>query len=186
MGKKPDQIEQDIRSQRDHISRRIEDLQHRVQDDMASVRSEAKDRASSAVDDAKGKIEGAKESLHTDTLKSMVEDHTISTMAGALGVGVLLGVISEGFGSGNGSSSRSGGYRAASDAREYGYESRRSQNGGGNGLAGMIASVVGPAASAAQDELQQLVRESFGTLKEQVNKVGKEDPAVKNRDVGVE
>jgi hypothetical protein len=118
-------------------------------------------------------FEDAKDSLKVDSVKQMMEDHTLSTMAGALGVGVLLGVVSEGFGSGGSSSSRDG-YRSRDGHRE------------GGGMTGMLASLIGPAASTAQNELQDLVREGFDTLKGQVRQVGHEDKRVENRDVGVE
>jgi ElaB/YqjD/DUF883 family membrane-anchored ribosome-binding protein len=183
MGKKPDQIEQDIKAQREHISRRIDDLQTRVQDDIQTVRSEAKERANSTVGEAKGKLDDAKGSLNLDTVKSMVEEHTMSSIAGALGVGVLLGVVSEGLGGGGSNSGSQNGQRSSG-------QSNGSSGGGSSGLGGMIASIVGPAASTAQDELQQLVREGFSVAKEQVQQVksssNNSDVLVKNRDVGVE
>jgi ElaB/YqjD/DUF883 family membrane-anchored ribosome-binding protein len=166
MGKKPDQIEHDIEAKRAQIGQRIENLQHRAHNDVETMRTEAKDRSSMAFEDAK-------DSLKVDSVKQMMEDHTLSTMAGALGVGVLLGVVSEGFGSGGSSSSRDG-YRSRDGHRE------------GGGMTGMLASLIGPAASTAQNELQDLVREGFDTLKGQVRQVGHEDKRVENRDVGVE
>lgn len=170
MGKKPDQIERDIELKRRDIGRRIEGLQHRVQDDVNAIRTEAKDRSSTA-------LEGAKENLRLDSVKQLVEDHTLSTVAGAMGVGVLLGVVSEGLGSGGGSRSRSNGSS---------YEDRGNGSSGGSGMAGMLTALLGPAASTAQDELQSLVRDGFETLKGQVRQVGHEDKRVENRDVGVE
>lgn len=172
MGKKPDQIEHDIREQRAHITRQIEGLQHRVQEDMQSVRAEAKDRASYAMDEAKS-------SLKVDTVKEMMQDHTLSTMAGALGLGVVLGVVSEGVGSGGNGSSRNGG-------SSNGGGSNGGGGGSSSGLGGLLASLVMPAASTAQDELQDLVRQGFSTLKGQVNQTGNTDKRVENRDVGVE
>jgi ElaB/YqjD/DUF883 family membrane-anchored ribosome-binding protein len=181
MGKKPDQIEQDIKAQREHISRRIDDLQTRVQDDIQTVRSEAKERANSTVGEAKGKLDDAKGSLNLDTVKSMVEEHTMSSIAGALGVGVLLGVVSEGLGGGGSNSGSQNGQRSSGQSNG---------GGGSSGIGAMIASIVGPAASTAQDELQQLVREGFSVAKEQVQQVksssNNSDVLVKNRDVGVE
>lgn len=168
MGKKPAEIERKIAEKRNHITERIENLQTRMQDDMQAVRSDARDRSSRVLDDAK-------ETLKVDSIKQMLEDHTLSTMAGAVGVGVLFGVVSEGLGSGNGSSRR--------DSRDNGNSNGHSS---GGGVGGMLASLVGPAASTAQNELQDLVREGFATLKGQVQQVGHDDKRVENRDVGVE
>ena len=84
MGKDPDQIERAIRDHREAISRRISDLQGRVQKDLESVRSEAQARANGAVEQAKGAFD----------IESQVRDHPMSSLAGAFGAGVLLGVIS--------------------------------------------------------------------------------------------
>jgi hypothetical protein len=188
MGKKPDQIEQDIRAQREHITQRMAELERRVQDDMQSIQAEARDRANTAVEEAKGKVDQARGTLRIDNLKDLMGEHTVSTMASALGVGVVLGVVSEsvlGNGHRNGTSARSG---SRSDYRE-GY-SRDGGDGNGSGLGGILASIIGPAASTAQEELQDLVREGFAAMKEQVQQVkpGKsdQDVLVKNRDVGVE
>jgi hypothetical protein len=84
----------------------------------------------------------------------MMEEHTLSTMAGAVGLGVLAGVVSEGLG-GNGSSN-GGSHRSS-----------QRNNSGSFGLGGLVSSLLGPAASTAQDEFQQLVREGFSTLRGQ-------------------
>jgi ElaB/YqjD/DUF883 family membrane-anchored ribosome-binding protein len=161
MGKKPDEIENEIRTYREAITRRMDDLQRRVQDDLQSVRQEAKDRASTAVG-------GTKDALKVDNLndsmRSLMEEHALSSVAAALGVGVVLGMVSEG-GSSDGAERSEGrpGYR---------YETNGSRrNGGRSGLTSMLASFVGPAASTAQNELQDLVREGFSLVKEQVEHV---------------
>lgn len=174
MGKKPDQIEQDIIQQRNYISRRVEDLQHRVQEDVRTVRAEARGRATGAMDQAKGRMQDARQSvkldnINLDSIKSLVEEHTVSSMAGALGLGVLLGVVSEGIGGGG--SGRSESSRRASAAAHTGGDSRESRNGGGGGISSMIGSMIGPAASTAQSELQDLVREGFNLMKEQLQQV---------------
>lgn len=173
MGKKPDQIEREIAEKRSQISAQIEGLQTRVQDDVDAMRLDAKERSAQAFGDAK-------ETLKVDHIKQMMEDHTVSTMAGAVGLGVVLGMVSEGLSSGgsNSNSSRSNGYGGSNGSS--------SRNGGGGGIASMLASFVGPAASTAQSELQDLVREGFGSLKGQVKQTGHEDKRVENRDIGVE
>lgn len=170
MGKKPDEIQREIEKKRADIGQRIEGLQHRAQEDVQAVRAEAKDRSSHALEDAKGQIS-------MDTVKQLVDEHTLSTMAGAVGVGVLLGVASEGFKSSGGGGGRNG----HSNGRSNG-----ASNGGGGGIAGIMASFMGPAASTAQNELEDLVREGFASLKGQVRQGGQEDKRVENRDLGVE
>lgn len=174
MGKKPDQIEREIAEKRSQISAQIEGLQTRVQDDVEAMRVDAKERSAQAFGDAK-------ETLKVDHIKQMMEDHTVSTMAGAVGIGVVLGMVSEGLSSsgGSGNSNRNNGYGGGN-----GSSSRN--GGGGGGIASMLASFVGPAASTAQSELQDLVREGFDSLKGQVKQTGNEDKRVENRDIGVE
>jgi hypothetical protein len=95
-------------------------------------------------------------------------------MAGALGLGVVLGMVSEGLTSGgnNGQAQRDG----------YFHDQRRSPD-GGFGLASMVSSLIGPAAATAQNELQDLVREGFASLKGRSNG---SNVMRENRDVGVE
>jgi hypothetical protein len=159
MDKKPDQIERDIREYRDQISSRIVGLRTRARDDVDKVRSEAKSRTS-------GGMESAKSTLNSDSIKGMMQEHTVSMIAGAVGVGVLLGVASEGIGSGGGSGSKD-------EGRQYG-RSDNNQSGAGGGLTNMLSSFISPAANTAQQELQDLIREGFATLKEQVRPDGNE------------
>lgn len=167
MGKKPAEIEREIAEKRTEISQRIDDLQTRMHDDIEAVRTDAKARSSRMMGDAK-------ETLKVDNIKQMLDEHTLSTMAGAVGVGVLIGVVSEGLGSGgNGGSSRH-------DTRDNGHQKS------GGGMSAMLATLMGPAASVAQRELQELVRDGFASLKGQPTQSGQDDKRVENRDVGVE
>jgi hypothetical protein len=122
------------------------------------VRSEARSRTS-------GGVESAKSTLNSDSIKGMMQDHTVSMIAGAVGVGVLLGVASEGIGG--------GGASGPSDGRHSG-QSNNNQSDAGGGLFSMLSSFISPAASTAQQELQDLIREGFATLKEQVRPGGNE------------
>jgi len=165
VGKKPDQIEREISEHRDRMTVRLQGLQSRMQEDVETVRTEAKARTSEAIDGAKG-------NMNVDSVKRMMEEHTLSTMAGAVGLGVLAGVVSDGLGSGNGSSHNNN-------------SNNRNNSAAGFGLGGLVSSLLGPAATTAQDEFQQLVREGFSTLR---GKSGDSaaDKRVENRDVGVE
>jgi ElaB/YqjD/DUF883 family membrane-anchored ribosome-binding protein len=168
MGAKPDEIERQIREQRARIDNRMQGLEYRIKDDVDKVRSEASNRTS-------GTVEGVKGVFQPD---GPMRDHPVSMMAGALGVGVLMGMVSEGLTSGSSSSSRNGGS----------HDNGRSSNGNGSssGLAALVTSVIGPAASTAQNELQDLVREGFSSLKSMTNGSSSGDTLRRNRDVGVE
>jgi hypothetical protein len=101
-----------------------------------------------------------------------MQDHPLTMMAGALGVGVLLGIASEGVGTRNGSNgSRSSQYTNGSSS-------------GDSAMSGILASLIGPAAGTAREELEQLVREGFSTLRSSMREQTK--PEVANRDVGVQ
>jgi ElaB/YqjD/DUF883 family membrane-anchored ribosome-binding protein len=158
MDKKPDQIERDIREYRDQVSSRIVDLRARARDDVHKVRSEARSRTS-------GGVESAKSTLNSDSIKGMMQDHTVSMIAGAVGVGVLLGVASEAIGDGGASGSNDSPQKS---------QSNNNQSDAGRGLISMLSSFISPAASTAQQELQDLIREGFATLKEQVRSGGNE------------
>jgi ElaB/YqjD/DUF883 family membrane-anchored ribosome-binding protein len=163
VGKDPDQIEREIRDYRGHIGDRIDGLQKRVRSDIETAQSEAKQRVNTTMEDTK------------QTLKpqSLMDEHPLSSVAGALGIGVLLGVASEGFSSGGKSDGNS-----ASNGRRDGN--------GESALSGLLGSIVGPAARTAQDELQHLVKQGFSAVREQASQMTETDPRVQNRDVGVE
>lgn len=164
MGKKPDQVERDINAQRANITAHVEGLQKRVRDDLDTAQAAAKGRVNDAV-------QGTKQTLKPDNL---LEEHPISGVAGAMAIGVVLGIAGNGHNDGHSS------------------RSSRQHNGSGSGdgaLSGLLASVLSPAAHAAQQELQGLVREGFSALKEQANQVASNatgDPYRQNRDLGVE
>jgi ElaB/YqjD/DUF883 family membrane-anchored ribosome-binding protein len=141
MGKKPDQIENEIRQHRAEVTRRIDALQTRMQDQIGAASQNTRARVSGAVDEAKSAFKPG----------GMMQEHPLSTMAGALGMGVLLGVASDGFTSNGGRTNDSRQARSSSAA---------------GGLTSLLSFIAGPAASTAQDELQQLVREGFGAFRE--------------------
>ena len=164
MGAKPDEIERQIADQRARIDHRLQGLETRVKQDVDNVRSEASNRASDTVG-------GVKQIFEPD---GPMREHPLSMMAGALGLGVVLGMVSEGITSGGGDSSRNGSSHQSSESRS---------NGSSSGLASMLSGLVGPAAATAQNELQDLIKEGFASLK------GRGNNGVTlraNRDVGVE
>jgi hypothetical protein len=167
VGKKPDEIERDIKAHREHITQRVEGLQHRVQDDMKAVRSEATGRASHAFGGAKGKVNDARGTLNFDSVKSLVEEHTVPSLAGALGAGMLLGKVS---GGGNGHPKQSFDTTRSefADLSDTSASTGDSSNGGGGGISGLLTSMFGPAANKAQEEFQDLIHEGFALVKEQI------------------
>ena len=164
MGAKPDEIERQIADQRARIDHRLQGLETRVKQDVDNVRSEASNRASDTVG-------GVKQIFEPD---GPMREHPLSMMAGALGLGVVLGMVSEGITSGGGDSSRNGSNHQSSGSRS---------NGSSSGLASMLSGLVGPAAATAQNELQDLIKEGFASLK---GRGSNGNTLRENRDVGVE
>jgi ElaB/YqjD/DUF883 family membrane-anchored ribosome-binding protein len=146
MGAKPDEIERQIAQQRARIDQRMQGLESRIRDDVDTVRTEATNRAS-------GTVSGAKELFQPE---GPMHDHPLSMMAGALGLGIVLGMVSEGLtADGAGSSSQ----------RHGGYPRETSSSNGSSGIGSMLSGLVGPAAVTAQNEIQDLVKEGFAALK---------------------
>ena len=166
MGANPDEIERQIAQQRARIDQRMKGLETRIREDVDNVRTEATNRAS-------GTVDGAKEFFQPT---GPMRDHPLSMMAGALGLGVVLGMVSEGLtADGTGSSNR----------RPDGYSRDSRSSPGSNGITSMLSGLIGPAAMTAQNEIQDLVKEGFATLKGR-NSNGTSDTLRQNRDVGVE
>jgi ElaB/YqjD/DUF883 family membrane-anchored ribosome-binding protein len=141
VGKDPVQIERSIREHRDQIGRQVSQLQDRVQQDLQSMRDKAQEQASHTVEDAK----------HFLDLDQQMQQHPYTALAGALGLGVVLGMASEGLpgGSANGNTSS--------------YTSRRTD--GRSGLGDLMSSVAGVAGSTIQDELRQFVQEGLDSFR---------------------
>jgi ElaB/YqjD/DUF883 family membrane-anchored ribosome-binding protein len=129
--KKPDQIEREIREQREAITSRISALQERVRKDVDSVKTEAQDRAA-------GLKNQASQSLNLDT---QVQEHPLASLAGAFGVGVVLGVLSD-----------SGGPSAANFGAQ-------TAGRGGSALGDLASSLWGMAGAGVQDEIRAALRD---------------------------
>ena len=166
MGTNPDEIERQIREQRALIDQRMQGLETRIRQDVDTARTETANRTSGSVDSVKEIFQPS----------GPMKEHPLSMMAGALGLGVVLGMVSEGLTSGGGNTSQSSG---RSYARNDGSSS------GSSGIASMVGSLLGPAAVTAQNELQDLIKEGFAALKGQGNGANG-DTLRANRDVGVE
>ncbi len=165
MGAKPDEIERQIAEQRTRIDQRMQGIESRIRQDVENVRSEASNRTT-------GTVDGVKTIFQPD---GPIQEHPISMMAGALGLGVVLGMVSEGLTSGGGTSD-------SQSANGDSHNGGRSSN-GGSGLVSMMSSLIGPAAMTAQNELQDLIKEGFASLKGQSSNGS--NVMRENRDVGV-
>jgi len=168
MGANPDEIERQIAEQRARIDERMRGLETHVKQEVDNVRTEASNRAS-------GTVGGVKEIFQPE---GPMQEHPLTMMAGALGLGVVLGMVSEGLTSGGGDS---GDRNRQPHRRNDGYR----QSDGSSGISSMVGSLLGPAAMTAQNELQDLIKEGFATLKGR-NGNGASDTLRQNRDVGVE
>ena len=146
MGKDPAQIEREIAQKRSAIGSHIESVQTRVRDDVKELRHTAEEQANQTMEQTKSKLD----------FSSQAQEHPLSMLAGALGLGVVLGAASEGLPGGGSSGNRS--------QQRSNFQS--SSNGGSGGmLNGLMGSVIGPAADTVRDELRELVKDGFATFK---------------------
>jgi hypothetical protein len=161
MGRNPDEIEREIASRRAQITNHVQDVQHRVRDDVAEVKQTANQHATEAINQTKSKLD----------FKGQTKEHPYTMLAGALGLGALLGVASEGLSSG-GNGSRPSNRRSG--------DSYASSNGASSGmLGGLVTSMLGPTADTVRDELRDLVKEGFSSFKQSsgIEKGTSETPA---------
>ncbi len=152
MGKDAAQIEREIEAQRLLVREKVEAMRGHVRKDLDSVRGEAQGRASHAVGQAKGALD----------LHGQMEGHPYTMVAGALGLGVLLGVATDGK-----SAMRDQDMRAAAEA-----PARPSL------AAEALLSVWGLAAGALQDEIRSLIHEGVAGLGERPEGAPAPAPAV--------
>jgi ElaB/YqjD/DUF883 family membrane-anchored ribosome-binding protein len=139
MGKKPDEVEREIRQTRDRISRKLEALQERVEGDVNQAIGAAGDEASTVINRISSTIR----------LEERMEESPYTMLAGGLGLGVLLGVASESLGGGRGDNHRQRDERNGNGHR----------NGGGfSPLDGVIAGLGTVAADVVGTELRQFIR----------------------------
>jgi ElaB/YqjD/DUF883 family membrane-anchored ribosome-binding protein len=139
MGKKPDDIESEIRAKRRAISDRLQSLEARAGDDVSWLRSSLQDRANEVADKA-GAMFKVPESM---------QERPYTTLLGAAGLGVALGMASEGIPAPRRNDSRNG----------------RQNDGEGGLLDGFFGSILGVAAGTIQDEMKRLIREGFSEVR---------------------
>jgi hypothetical protein len=147
VGNNPAEIQRQIEAKRAQIGARIEGVQHRVRGDATDLKQSAEDQASATLEQAKSKL----------NLSAQAQEHPLSMLTGALGLGVILGAASEGM------PGRSDGRHDSGQAST----SRSSSNNSGDGmLGGLMMSAIGPAAETVRDELRDLIKEGFSAFKE--------------------
>jgi ElaB/YqjD/DUF883 family membrane-anchored ribosome-binding protein len=129
MGKKPTEIQREIAQQRSSIERRLRALEDRVADDVRD--------AGSAVTGEIG------ERTH---INDYAQRHPITTVAGAFGAGVLLGIMSDRTRGSNGRPAR--------------YERERDGGGLFDELMGAASGAIG---GSVQTEVRQLIRDVLGS-----------------------
>lgn len=88
MGSRTDEAQREVDAQRALIERKLDALELRVADDFSAARSQVADR----VGQLPAMVPGGA------TLLNGAKEHPFSTMAGALGAGVALGLLSDRFG----------------------------------------------------------------------------------------
>jgi ElaB/YqjD/DUF883 family membrane-anchored ribosome-binding protein len=157
MAKKPDDIQREIAELRESIDRKLDRVQGRVKDDV-------QDFSSNAWDEFQARTR----------INEYVDRRPMTTVASAFGVGVLLGILSEGVPMGGNSDRES-----YDESRMYSRRNGRRQSQGG-----IVNNVVGTASGVLSgklgDELQQLMRQVLGEEEPRVDRRpetrGEDDP----------
>ena len=159
MGRNPDEIEREIARRRAEMTARIQGVQARVRDDVTSLKQTAEEQTSEAVNQTKAKLD----------FSGQARERPYTMLAGALGLGVVLGAASEGIPGVSGSPQN--GSRSASQSS--------SDNGSSGMLGGLVTSMLGPTADTVRDELRELVREGFSSFKQSsgINQDPRQAPA---------
>ncbi|HXH21793.1 MAG TPA: hypothetical protein VNN10_07170 [Dehalococcoidia bacterium] len=139
MGRGPDQLEHQIREHREAISRRIDGLQKRVQDDLDRVSAESRMRADEAVG-------GARQAFDVE---SRVRERPMTTLAGAFGAGVLLGIVTDNANGGR------------QEAPRYQPAAQRDEGSLLGGFAGSLWALLGP---GLQEEIRESLRNAVRSL----------------------
>jgi len=146
VGKNPAEIEREIAQKRAAISAHIDDVQHRVRSDVSDLQETARREAGASVDETK----------HSLNIGAQAQEHPLSMLTGALGLGVILGAASEGL---------PGGGSNGKNDRSYDQRSSSSNDAGDGLLGGLMMSVAGPATETIRDELRDLIKEGFSSFK---------------------
>jgi hypothetical protein len=124
----------------------MEGVQQRVRTDVTDLKQSVEDQDSDTLHKTKSKLD----------LGAQTQEHPLSMLTGALGLGVILGAASEGLPGRDGSQSR---------PRDTSQPSSNGDGNGGGGLGGLVMTAVGPAAETVRDELRELIKDGFSTFK---------------------
>lgn len=128
MGKKPDEVQREVEECRRRLDRRVSDLEQRVRTDV----TDAGHTLAADVTERTG-------------LKTQAETRPLTTLMGAFGTGMLLGVASGGGGG------------------KRGYPEPYRDAGNGNGLLGeLLGSASGLLGGTLQDEFRRVLDQAFG------------------------
>lgn len=137
MAKNPDDVEREIEEQRQAIGRKLDRLQDRIEDDFEGVKHGFGEGTSTIRDQAKQVFD----------FEAQVRDYPLVSLAGALGVGVLIGLVTD---SGGGNGNRRDDYWTD---RDHG----RDRNRESGILGGAMGSLGGIFGSVIQDEVRQML-----------------------------
>jgi ElaB/YqjD/DUF883 family membrane-anchored ribosome-binding protein len=143
MGKGSDELEREIAEFRSQLGGKTDHVKGRVQSDVEGVK-----------DSFAQQVETVKENANYHALEERVRQNPLTYTAGALGVGVALGMLSDKISVGGGSGSQG--------------ESRpqaRQQDAGGGLLAGFLGNLTSNLGGTIQDEAQSLIRQAFEGFK---------------------
>jgi hypothetical protein len=132
-------------------------VRERVGDDVATLKRDVGDQGNEALGQLKGLLD----------IGEQARAHPLSAVAGGLGLGVLLGVASDSISAGNGRAKGrgDGSHNGAYEAVARPQNNNGSSEGAFNGL---LSGVLSMAAGTLQDELRELIREGFASLKDGV------------------
>ncbi|HET9200044.1 MAG TPA: hypothetical protein VFO84_03590 [Dehalococcoidia bacterium] len=142
MGKSSNELQREIEELRAQLSGKTDHVRGRVQGDVEGVR-----------DSFTQQVETVKENANYHALEERVRQNPLTYTAGALGVGVALGMLSD-------SISIGGSGKSSSSARDQ----RQPSNESGI-LGGMLGSLTANLGGTIQEEAQSLIRQAFEGFK---------------------
>ena len=154
MGKKPGDIEGEIKAKRRAISNRIGALENRAGDDVNALRQGFLNQANEFTEKAGSFFK----------VPEAVRERPYTTLLGAAGVGIALGLARD----------RSGRKAASNGYRLYEPEPEPSED----RLPGLVGSLLGVATSTMQDEVRRFVREGFAQIRNSANRPATDDDRV--------
>lgn len=141
MGKSSNELQREIEELRAQLSGKTDHVRGRVQGDVEGVR-----------DSFTQQVETVKENANYHALEERVRQNPLTYTAGALGVGVALGMLSDRI--------TVGGSGPSYDSNRGRYEQTE-----GGMLSGMLGSLTADLGGTIRDEAQSLIRQAFEGFK---------------------